>query len=95
MNVFVLFIVKDLKNKRKKETPPPKKIQAFTRTQNEIGGVVFVADDTIFTTAEVSAHTCVHTTILVVFSSKFISVPKSPFSRLSSTLTDFQGLSRP
>ena len=45
----------------------------------EIGGIVLVADDTIFTTrnivltAEVGAHTRIHTTlVVVVFSSKFI-----------------------
>ena len=54
-------------------------MKAFTRTQKEIGGVVFVADDTIFTTrnialtAEVGAHTHIHTTlVVVVFSSKCI-----------------------
>ena len=50
-------------------------MQAFTRTQKEIGGVVFVADDTIFTTCNIAltaeAHTLIHAT-LVVFSSKFI-----------------------
>ena len=53
-------------------------MQTFTRTPKEIGGVVFVAD-TIFTThnialtAEVGAHTRIHTTlVVVVFSSKFI-----------------------
>ena len=66
-------------------------MQAFTRTQREIGGVVFVADDTIFTMRNIALHALRKT--LVVFSSKFIWVPKSP--GLSSTLTDFQGLSRP
>ena len=54
-------------------------MQAFTRTQKERGGVVFVADDTILITirntvltAEVGAHTRIHTTLVVVFSSKFI-----------------------
>ena len=51
-------------------------MQALVRTQKEIGGVVFVADDTIFTTCnialttEVGAHTLIHTTLVVVFSSK-------------------------
>ena len=52
-------------------------MEAFIRTQKEIGGVVFVAlaDDTIFTTCnialttEVGAHTLSHTTLVVVFSS--------------------------
>ena len=76
MTIFVLF--KDLK-KRKKKTPPPK-MQAFTRTQKEIGGVVFIADATIFTTRNIPltagvgahTHTRIHTTLVAVFSSKFI-----------------------
>ena len=60
----------------------------------ETGGVMIVAD-TIFTTsnialmAEVGAHTRIHTTLVVVFSSKFIWVPKSPFSRTFKHLNWF------